>query len=112
MKLQGSHTSKLYFLNFIVLLKINIRFSGKDHRRHPYILSMHSISNRNFEIHIFALLTFRRKFLDVTELPPHKNLVPEIKSRLPVFEEMRKQKKRVAPASKRVRADATQLKTL
>jgi hypothetical protein len=28
---------------------------------------MHSISNRNFEIHIFALLTFRRKFQDVTD---------------------------------------------
>jgi hypothetical protein len=27
---------------------------------------MHSISNRNFEIHIFALLTFREKFQDVT----------------------------------------------
>jgi hypothetical protein len=41
---------------------------------------MHSISNRNFEIHILALLTFREKFQDVTGLPPHKNLVPEIKS--------------------------------
>jgi hypothetical protein len=28
---------------------------------------MHSISNRNFEIHIFALLTFREKFQDVTQ---------------------------------------------
>jgi hypothetical protein len=28
---------------------------------------MHSISNRNFEIHIFALLTFWRKFQDVTK---------------------------------------------
>jgi hypothetical protein len=27
---------------------------------------MHSISNRNFETHIFALLTFRRKFQNVT----------------------------------------------
>jgi hypothetical protein len=27
---------------------------------------MHSISNRNFEIHIFALLTSRRKFQNVT----------------------------------------------
>jgi hypothetical protein len=27
---------------------------------------MHSISNRNFEIHIFASLTSRRKFQDVT----------------------------------------------
>jgi hypothetical protein len=27
---------------------------------------MHSISNRNFEIHIFALLTFRGKSQDVT----------------------------------------------
>jgi hypothetical protein len=27
---------------------------------------MHSISNRNFEIHIFALLTLREKFQDVT----------------------------------------------
>jgi hypothetical protein len=26
------------------------------------------------------LLTFREKFQDVTGLPPHKNLVPEIKS--------------------------------
>jgi hypothetical protein len=43
------------------LLKLNLRFSGKDHRRQSYILIMHSISNRNFEIHIFALLTFRRK---------------------------------------------------
>jgi hypothetical protein len=30
------------------------------------MLVMHSITNRNFEIHIFALLTFRRKFQDVT----------------------------------------------
>jgi hypothetical protein len=30
---------------------------------------MHSISKRNFEIHIFALLTFRRKFQDVTAVP-------------------------------------------
>jgi hypothetical protein len=50
----------------MILLKINLRFSGKDHRRHPYILIMHSISNRNFEIHIFALLSFREKFQDVT----------------------------------------------
>jgi hypothetical protein len=48
------------------LLKLNLRFSGTDHRRHPYILIMHSISNRNFEIHNFALLTFRRKFQAVT----------------------------------------------
>jgi hypothetical protein len=50
----------------MILLKLNLRFSGEDHRRHPYILIMHTISNRNFEIHIFALLTFRRKFQDVT----------------------------------------------
>jgi hypothetical protein len=43
---------------------------------------MHSISNRNFEIHIFALLTFRSKFQDVTELPPQKNLVLEIEASL------------------------------
>jgi hypothetical protein len=33
---------------------------------------MHSISNRNFEIHIFALLTFREKFQDVTPLKKKK----------------------------------------
>jgi hypothetical protein len=81
-KLQGSHTSKLYFLNFIVLIKINLSFSGEDHRRHPYILIMHWISNRNFEIHIFASLTFRRKFQDVTEHPLQKNLVLEIEASL------------------------------
>jgi hypothetical protein len=44
----------------MILLKINLGKSGKVQRRHPYILIKHSISNRNFEIHIFALLTFRR----------------------------------------------------
>jgi hypothetical protein len=33
---------------------------------------MHSISNRNFEIHIFTLLTFRRRFQDVTQVLHHK----------------------------------------
>jgi hypothetical protein len=40
---------------------------GKVQRRHPYNLGKHSNSNKNFEIHIFALLTFWRKFQDVTD---------------------------------------------
>jgi hypothetical protein len=40
---------------------------------------MHSISNRNFEIHIFALLTFREKFQDVT--PGKANVVADALSR-------------------------------
>jgi hypothetical protein len=48
------------------LLKLNLGNPGKVQRRQPYILIMHSISNRNFEIHIFALLTSWRKFQNVT----------------------------------------------
>jgi hypothetical protein len=60
-KIQGSHTSIFIIPNFYDLAQIKSKKLGKDRRRQPYILIMHSISNRNFEIHIFALLTFREK---------------------------------------------------
>jgi hypothetical protein len=75
-KIQGSHTSIFIFPNFYDLAQIKSKKLGKDRRRQPYILIMHSISNRNFEIHIFALLTFREKFQDVTELPPSQESRP------------------------------------
>jgi hypothetical protein len=42
---------------------------------------MHSISNRNFEIHIFALLTFREKFQDVTLARKTTSEFPELEAR-------------------------------
>jgi hypothetical protein len=45
----------------------------KVQQRQPYILIMHSIANRNFEIHIFALQTFQRKFQDVTKATIHRS---------------------------------------
>jgi hypothetical protein len=65
-KIQGSHTSIFIIPKVYDLAKIKSKKLGKDRRRQPYILIMHSISNRNFEFHIFALLTFREKFQDVT----------------------------------------------
>jgi hypothetical protein len=48
-------------LTFIYFAQNKSRNLGEDQRRQPYMLVMHSITNRNFEINIFALLTFRRK---------------------------------------------------
>jgi hypothetical protein len=42
---------------------------------------MHSISNRNFETHIFALLTFREKFQDVTLARKTTSEFPELEAR-------------------------------
>jgi hypothetical protein len=59
---------------------------GRDHRRHPYKLSEHSNSNKNFEIHTFANINIPGKIRDVTELPPQKNLVLEIEASLRTLE--------------------------
>jgi hypothetical protein len=40
---------------------------GKDQRRHPYNLIKHSISFKNFEIHIFANTNFPRKKSDMLQ---------------------------------------------
>jgi hypothetical protein len=42
------------------LRKINLGFYGRIKIRHPYNLGKHSNSNKNFGIHIFALLTFQK----------------------------------------------------
>jgi hypothetical protein len=55
---------------FLVLPKLNgCQVDLPNYWSYSYILIKHSITNQNFEIHIFASLTLRRKFQDVTELP-------------------------------------------
>jgi hypothetical protein len=47
---------------------------------------MHSISNRNFEIHIFAYINIPRKSGMLQNSPPQKNLVLEIEAPLRTLE--------------------------